>query len=257
MLFSSLIDESVKIKNVQADALDGNILFNGAYSTRENKKQPDINMSYAVKDVSIQKAFMAFNTARKLMPVGQFLSGKLSSSLTMKGKLNGDLAPDLSSLTGNGNLLLLEGILKQFAPLEKIASTLNISELKSISLKDVKSYVEFSNGKVLVKPFTIKVKDIEMLVGGMHGMDQSLDYIIQMKLPRKYLGTQGNSLVNNLAAQASSKGIPVSLGETVNLSIKMGGHHEQPEHANRTQRSCGRCHKTIEGTGGRFREAKS
>jgi hypothetical protein len=46
---------------------------------------------------------------QKLMPVGKFLAGKLSSQFNMTGKLNGDMFPDLSTLTGNGNLLLIQG----------------------------------------------------------------------------------------------------------------------------------------------------
>ncbi len=185
-------------------------------------------MSYDIKDINIQKAFTAYNTVQKLMPVGKFLSGKLTSKFSMIGKLNGDMFPDLGSLTGNGNLLLIEGVLNKFQPLDKLASTLNVDALKEVSLKDIKSHFEFANGKVLVKPFNLKIKDIDMQVGGMHGFDQSLDYIIGMKLPRKYLGTAGNALVNNLAAQAGSKGIPVSVGEMVDLNVKMGGSISNP-----------------------------
>ena len=35
----------------------------------------------------------------------------------MNGNLNGNMMPDLNSLTGKGNLLLIEGVLKKFAPL--------------------------------------------------------------------------------------------------------------------------------------------
>jgi len=223
-----LNDGTVTLQNVRTEALDGTVTFNGSYSTRVNKKKPDINLSYDVKDVDVQKAFYSFNTIQKLMPIGQFLSGKLSSQLSMTGNLGGDMMPDMNSLTGKGNLLLIEGVLKKFAPLEKIASTLQIDELKSVSVKDVKNYIEFTNGKVLVKPFTVKVKDIEMQIGGMHGFDQSLDYAVQMKVPRKYLGNQGNNLVNNLASQAAGKGIPVKLGDVVNLNIKMGGKLADP-----------------------------
>jgi len=62
-----------------------------------------------------------------------------------------------------------------------------------------------------------------MQIGGMHGIDQSLDYIIQMKIPRKYLGSQANALINNLATEASSKGIPVKLSDVISLNVKMGG----------------------------------
>lgn len=223
-----LSDQVVKLQNVRTEALEGSIAFNGTYSTRTNKKQPDIAIGYDIKDIDVQKAFFAFNTVQKLMPIGQFLDGKLSSQLAMTGKLNGDMMPNLSTLTGQGTFLLLEGVLKKFAPLEKLATTFQIDELKSITIKDIKNHFEFANGKVLVKPFDIKIKDIELQVGGMHGLDQSIDYAIAMKVPRKYLGTQGNNLVSNLATQASSKGIPVNLGETVNLNVKMGGSITNP-----------------------------
>ena len=214
---------SAEINICIRDALEGTMIFNGSYSTKTNKKEPGISISYDVKDLNIQKTFFAFNTIQKLMPIGNFLDGKLTSQLTMTGALNGKMMPELSSLTGNGNLLVLEGFLKKFTPLEKLAAMLQIDELREITLRNIKSYFEFANGKVLVKPFTIKIKDIEMLIGGMHGIDQSLNYIIQMKVPRKYLGTKGNDLINNLATEATNRGIPVNLGEVVELNIRMGG----------------------------------
>ncbi len=74
----------------------------------------------------------------------------------------------------------------------------------------------------------MKVNDIEMQIGGMHGFDQSIDYIIEMKVPRKYLGNEGNNLVNDLVTQATSKGIPVKLGDMIDLSVKMGGSITNP-----------------------------
>ena len=223
-----LADETVKLKDVKTEALDGTMTFNGSYSTRTNKKDPAININYDVKDLDIQKTFYAFNTIQKLMPIGQFLGGKIQSQLSMTGNLNGNMMPDLNTLSGKGNLLLIEGLLKKFAPLEKLANALQIDHLKSITLKDVKQYIEFANGKVLVKPFNVKINDIEMKIGGMHGFDQSLDYIIEMKVPRKYLGSEGNNLVNGLITQATSKGIPVKLSEMVDLSVKMGGSISNP-----------------------------
>lgn len=222
-------DQTATLKNVRMDALDGNVIVNGSYSTKYNKKTPDLSFDYDVSGVSIEKAFYAFNTVQQLMPIGKFLSGTMNSKLAVTGKLGGDMSPLLNTLTGQGNLLLIEGALKKFAPVEKLAQTLNVSELNGFSLKDVKAYFEFANGKVLVKPFKVKVKDIEMEVGGMHGIDQSIDYGIAMKLPRSIVGNQGNALINNLAQEASSKGIPVKLSDFINLNIKMGGTISDPQ----------------------------
>lgn len=221
-------DQTVKLNNIHGDALDGTITINGAYSTKENKKNPSISMSYNVDKVDIQKTFYAFNTVQKLMPIGKFLAGKLTSSLSATGKLGEGMNLDMSTLSGNGNVLLIEGFLSKFAPLDKIATTLNVSQLQQISLQDVKSYFEFSNGKMLVKPFTVKIKNIEMEIGGLQGFDQSIDYTINMKLPRSLMGAQGNQLINNLVSAVNSKGIPVNVGETVNLKLGMEGTIRNP-----------------------------
>lgn len=224
-----IADETVSMQNITGNALDGVMQVNGSYSTRADKKQPDISLAYDVKGLDVQQTFYAFNTVQKLMPAGKFISGKLTSQLSFTGKLGQDMMPVLNSLTGQGNLLLIEGFLKKFAPLDKLAATLNVKELEAISLRDVKNYIEFTNGKVLVKPFKVKVKDIDMEVGGMHGFDQSIDYLINMKLPRALMGEKGNQFVNNLVTQVNNKGVPVKLAEIVNLNIKMGGTISNPQ----------------------------
>ncbi len=223
-----LNNETVRFQNIKANALDGSILLNGTYSTKVNKVKPDISMSYDIDNMSVQKAFQSFNPIQAIMPIGKFLSGKLNSELTMTGSLNGNMMPDLKSLTGKGNLLLVEGVLQKFAPLEKIATLLGIDRLRSISVKDIKNYIEFTNGTVLVKPFDLKIEDIMMKIGGTHSFDQSINYVVGMKFPRKYLGTSGNNLVNDLASKAVSKGIPLKLGETISLNIKVTGSLSNP-----------------------------
>lgn len=223
-----LNDEKVQFQNVKANALEGSLLMNGSYSTKINKEKPDISLSYDIRNMDVQKAFTAYNTVKFLMPIGKFLSGKLHSQLTMTGNTDGHMMPLLNSLSGKGNLLLLEGVLAKFAPLEKIASVLDIDRLKSISVKDIKNTIEFANGKVLVKPFTVTVKDIAMEIAGFHGLDQSLDYAVKMKLPRSAMGLKGNNLVNNLIDKAKAKGINVSNSETISLHLKVTGTISDP-----------------------------
>ncbi len=223
-----LADEKISLQNVKTNALDGTIDLNGSYATKVNKQKPDISLSYNIKNVDVQKAFYAYNTLQSLMPIGKYLAGKLHSELSMTGNLKEDMFPLLNSLTGKGNMLLLEGVLAKFAPLEKIANVLDVDRLKSISLKDIKNFIEFSNGKVLVKPFIVKLQDIEMEIGGFHGFDQSLDYNIKMKLPRSIMGSRGNALVSNLVSSANAKGIPIKVSDIINLSLKLTGTVSNP-----------------------------
>ncbi|MEJ7768538.1 MAG: AsmA-like C-terminal region-containing protein [Chitinophagaceae bacterium] len=249
-------DEGVTLNNISGNALDGTMLINANYYTKISKKKQDIFLNYDVSQLDVQKTFYAFNTVQKLMPLGQYLSGKITSQLKVDGKLSDNMMPDLRSLTGEGNFLLIEGFLKKFAPLEKLAELLNINELKEITLRDVKNYMQFNNGMILVKPFTVKIKDVEMEIGGMQGLDQSLDYIINLKVPRALMGSKGNALVNNLLTQVNNRGIPLQLGEKVNLHVKLGGTIKQPAFNINLKEAAGNAADQLKQQAGAFAQAK-
>jgi hypothetical protein len=253
----NLADEKIDLKNVKANALDGSLLINGSYATKVNKEKPDISLGYDVKNVDVQKAFYAFNTVQSLMPLGKFLAGKLHSQLSLTGNLKQNMFPLLNSLSGKGNMLLLEGALAKFKPLEKIAEVLDVDRLKSISVKDIKNYIEFSNGKVLVKPFIVHVNDIDMEIAGFHGFDQSLDYTIKMKLPRSYMGSKGNTLINNLVSSANAKGLPIKVGDVVNLALKVTGTISNPSVSVSLKEVAGDVMKDLEKQAIDFAKAKA
>ena len=225
----AISDEIIALKDVQMDALDGKLTASGFYSTKKDKKNPDISFNYDVHGLDIQKTFYAFNTVQKIMPMGQYVDGKINSQLSMIGKLNTEMMPDMNTLTGKGNLYFVEGVFKKFAPVEKLASSIHIDQLNGMSLKDVKFSYEFANGKVLVQPFHIKYEGIDMEIGGVHGFDQSIDYVIAMKVPRSMLGSDANNLVNNLVQQAGNKGVAVKVSDYINLKVNMVGTITNPQ----------------------------
>jgi alanyl-tRNA synthetase len=49
-----------------------------------------------------------------------------------------------------------------------------------------------------------------------------------MKIPRVMMGVDGNNLINNLAAQATAKGLPVKVSDIINVQVKLGGSIKNP-----------------------------
>jgi uncharacterized protein involved in outer membrane biogenesis len=213
----------VILKDIRTDALDGQITMNGTYDTRDERRPPLVSMDYAMKNIDVQKTFYAFNTVQKLMPVGQFISGRMHSSMKFNGELGADMMPVLTSLEGDGSLLLVEGVLRKFAPVEKIATDLGVTGLEEISIRDIKNYVRISGGKLLVKPFQVNLAGIKAEIGGTQGIDQQMDYLVAMQVPRSMMGEKGNALIGQLTEQANMKGVPVSLPENVPVHARIGG----------------------------------
>ncbi|MBS1602764.1 MAG: AsmA-like C-terminal region-containing protein, partial [Bacteroidetes bacterium] len=211
-----IADQTVTLQNVKAKGLDGTLAINGAYSTKNGVQHPEIAFSYDVQQLDVQKTYAAFVSMQQLMPAAKYIAGKFSSQLTLDGRLGPDMRPDMGTLSGAGRLSIANGALKGFAPTDQLAQTLHLDELKEIALKDIQTSFAIKNGRVIVEPFPVRVKDIEMEVGGSHGFDQTLDYTVGMKLPRAMLGGDVNRLIRAVNPGSKDKiELPVGIGGTV------------------------------------------
>ena len=222
-------DQTIQMHGIKANGLDGDIQIDGTYSTSEGNDYPEFALTYDVKGLDIQKTFLAFNSVRRIIPVAKFIAGNINAHMSLSGRLNDDMSTDLGSLEGEGNVELLSGMMKNFDPLDKIAQSLDIAELKDIPLSDTKASFSFKNSRVVVNPFVLHAKDIEMDIYGTHGFDQSLDYAINLKVPRSQLGSKGKMFVKNVVTQAAEKGIPVKLKDEVSMDVKMIGTINSPD----------------------------
>jgi hypothetical protein len=172
---------------------------------------------------------VAFNTVQKMMPAAKYISGKVSSTLDMNGKLGADMMPSLNTLNGTGDLHLNGCTLSNFPVTDQLADKLHLTQFKTIKIQDQKISFTFQNGRVTIQPYKMKVGDIDAEIAGSHGFDQTMDYGVNLAVPRAMMGTEANNMVNGLLSQASSKGVPVKLGDKVNLAVKITGTTTSPK----------------------------
>lgn len=226
----ALRNEAAILKELSGKTLDGSFRMSGTYSTKVSKRQPDIAFDYTVAAVDVQKTFAAFPTIQKMMPIGKYVTGKVNSNLTMTGKLNGDMTPDLNTLSGKGDMMFVTGTLSNFPVSDELVEKLKLQQFKVINLKDMKLFYTFKDGRVIVDPYKMKIgADVEAEVAGSHGFDQTLKYGANVAVPRAALGTAANTVVNNLVGQAASRGVPITLGEKVNFTVNITGTVTKPK----------------------------
>ncbi len=65
-------------------------------------------------------------------------------------------------------------------------------------MKDLKTKLDFKNGKVNVKPFNLKYEDINITVNGSHSFDKNMSYSAVFDVPAKYLGSEVNNLISKI-----------------------------------------------------------
>ena len=217
-------DEKVTLENVKTSIFGGTIGVNGAVSTKG--KTPVFNMDLKLNQVDIAQSFTQLDMLKKIAPIAGIINGKLNSSIKLNGNLDAtEFTPDLKTLTGDllGQLLSTTVNSSNSTLLTALGSNLKFIDVSKINLNDLKAAITFKDGKVNVKPFDIKYKDIKATIGGTHGFDQSMNYNLKFDVPAKYLGSEANALIAKLSAADAAK------LESFPINAVLGGNFTNPK----------------------------
>lgn len=207
-------DQKASLQNMTSSIFDGKLSINGDVSTKA--ETPTFNLKLGANDFDIAQSFKGMDLLQNLAPIAKLLQGKLNTTLNLSGTLDNEFSPVLSSVSGDALAeLLTTQINTKDGLLSKLESSLNFIDFDKLDLKDVKTKLEFADGKVAVKPFDFKYKDIEVEVSGAHGFDKTLNYNAVFNVPAKYLGSEVNRLIGKINdAEVNNITIPVTANIT-------------------------------------------
>jgi hypothetical protein len=205
-------DEKLTMNNVKTSIFGGTIGLDGTVSTKG--KTPTFTMDLGLNQVNIAESFTQLDLLKKLAPLAGIINGKLNSTIKLNGNLTEAMSPDLKTLTGDllGQLLSTTVNADNSTLLKALGSNLKFIDVSKLNLNDLKAAVTFKDGKVNVKPFNIKYKDIQATIGGTHSFDQVMNYNLKFDVPSKYLGTEASALIAKLtpADAAKFENIPIN-----------------------------------------------
>lgn len=222
-----------KLQDCTADVMGGQVALTGDYNTQDLAK-PTFNMDMALQNMGFREAFQTFATVKAMAPIMQFMDGKFNTTLSMSGLLGKDMMPDFGTLSAAGFLETISAIFNNFKPANALGDKLGIDYLKKMELANTKNWFEIKDGKVSVKPFNVKVKDVAMQIGGSHGLASDMEYQILTKIPRASLeksgiGSVANSGLSMLSKEASKVGVNLAQGEFINVRFDLTGTMSNPK----------------------------
>lgn len=216
------------LKNLGMNMLDGSLVMNGEYNTRD-LKSPLIDFNMNMKDFDIPATFQTFNTVKKLAPVAENTKGKISVDMSLNSRLDATMSPVYSTMQGKGKLMsnnIEVGGSKMFA---KVADALKNDKLRKLTLNDLNLSFEIKDGRVYIEPFETKLGSGKMIIGGDQGIDQTLNYALTFSIPRSEFGGAANAALTSLTSAASAKGLNIQPGEMVNINAKVVGTMTDPK----------------------------
>lgn len=220
-------DRRAVLQNLGMNLLEGSMVMSGEYNTQD-VKSPFFDFKFKMNEIDVPSAYTAFNTVAKLAPVAQNCKGRISADLSINSILDQHMMPVYSSMAGSGELKSKSIEVGNSNTFIKIADYLKNDKFRKLAINDLDLKFTIKNGRVYVDPFETKMGTSKMIIGGDQGIDQTLNYLIKLAIPRTEFGGAANQALTNLTAGAAAKGLNIQPGEFVNIDVGVTGTFLKP-----------------------------
>ncbi|HRH37566.1 MAG TPA: AsmA-like C-terminal region-containing protein, partial [Flavobacteriales bacterium] len=222
-------DQRVDLKDVFFNLFGGSVTMAGGYEAKD-VKAPRIDLHYDVRDLDIQQTVTYVDMVKKMAPIAKTCKGSFSTALTMKAALDEHMMANMSTLTGDGTLTTKSVQIDGFEPLVKVAQALKLKQLENTRVQDVSFSYEFRDGKMITKPFNVKIDRVQANVGGSTAFaDQAIDYDMKAKVPSDMFGSGATQAVAGLLGKANQAvGGNFQVPKDLDLTAKITGTIDKP-----------------------------
>ena len=227
----ALRNKIASLNNLRMNVIDGTVAMTGSYNA-QNIDAPKMDFLFDIQNMDINKAATQFVTIEKMAPIAKACNGKFSTQLKMQCALGQDMMPINPTVNGGGKLSTKGVVVKDFAPLVKLADKINFDKLKQAqSVGDVNVSFKIVNGTITVDPFTVKMIDgMPMKVSGYTTLDQAIHYDVEMDVPMTMFPSgvlqQANTWIGELNKKLGSN---ISVGSKINVIAVITGTVTDPK----------------------------
>jgi len=220
-------DQQLTFQNIAMKLLGSNMKMKGYYETK-NPKKPNVDIDFSIVNLDIQQAFKTFNTVQKLAPAAEHVFGLFGADFKMQTALTEHMQPNFDILYVTGNLAIPYAEVKDIKAINKVTDFIQKPEYKSVTMRNTAIAFTVEKGRINTEPFDIKLGNQTMKLGGSTGLDQTINYVGTVNVPKKDLGAADKAMNDALNQLNQKIGSSVKMNETLPLQVNIGGTFTAP-----------------------------
>jgi hypothetical protein len=221
------ITEGVAIlDHLSMEVIEGKVISTGWVDTRGEFMEIDVALD--IKDVDISSAYETFVSVERLAPMARFIKGTANIDMKFASRLDATFTPLYESTDAKGKVFT-RGL--QFYNLNdfiRFSEMLKNEKFQDMAPDEVNVAFTIQDGRIIFDPFDMKAYDSEITVSGSHGIDHTMDYLLDMKIAKTDLGEGANDMMKGITALAAGAGIKIPESDYVKLKAKVTGTFNNP-----------------------------
>ncbi|HRG59587.1 MAG TPA: AsmA-like C-terminal region-containing protein [Bacteroidia bacterium] len=174
-------DNRFRFDSLSFQTMDGRANANGAIDLQENGGF-DLICDAKLTKISIDKLFEQLNNFGQKTLTNKNLAGKLSAEIKYKSSWNNLNSIIEESILADATVLIVDGELINFTPMNKLSKFVSVNELSHIKFKELENTISISNKKIYIPQFEIKSSAMNLYCSGTHDFDNNIDYHFKVTL---------------------------------------------------------------------------
>ena len=211
----------LSLDNLAMNMFDGKAKASAKYSTADIAS-PRLGFNATFSQASFKTTAAQLELVEQIVPLFEKIEGDYTMSVNCDMLLGSDFSPVLNSVNGGGSITSGNFKLSNLKALDRLAKVVgNGVDLSTIAANET-TVISFTieDGDIVTKPFDIKLGSTKLTLSGRTGLDQTIDYGVEVALPKLTLhGKIGGTFTDPKVSLDTAKSVESAL-QSVGVSTE-------------------------------------
>lgn len=171
----------LEAKQLSFKGFEGNTLLTGMVNAG-SADSLKILCQADVKRLDIQTLFRQLGNFGQNVIVAENVRGKLTATIQFAGMWSKDLNCNLDRIVSQNNLLIEDGELIKFQPIQALNKYIKGADFEHIRFSTLKNRIDIRNQTIFIPAMQIQSSAMDLTASGTHTFDNMVDYKLQMYL---------------------------------------------------------------------------
>lgn len=215
------------LNNLSLSVIEGEVITSGKVDTRGEFAATDVVID--MKGIDIQEAYVNFVTVERLAPMAKYCRGTANMTVSYKSLLDASFAPIYETIDAEGKMNTDGLKIHDLSSFGRLSEMLDNNKFEEMAPDEVEASFTVKDGRIMFQPFTMDFEESTMIASGSHGIDNSLDYLLDMNIAKSDLGAGANDMLNGISLLAAGAGIRIPESDYVKVRAKITGTFDKPK----------------------------
>ncbi|NSW44303.1 MAG: AsmA family protein [Bacteroidales bacterium] len=217
----------LNLENLKFNTLDGSMAMSAQYAYTD--VLPDVKMNLKIDNIDIKQTYNTFTIVKKMVPIAEKCSGKVSMGIDMHLNMSKTMDPMLNTVDAEGTLSTKNITVENSDLGQKIAEFLKNKQYEKFTLDNLNIQFKIEKGNITIEPVKTKMGNIPVEFSGSQNLDQTLHYNMLMNVPKQALGSQANEIIGQWMGLAKQNGVNLKTPDIIPVKGLIGGTLTKPE----------------------------